>query len=114
MKQALGWDRELLIPEKSEKVPGADWTFQQTPLMEGVMCEPRAEGQVAKRKAEFQETTCLLNAEVVWPVGPLLRAAGRWCRQWQLMAREDEAPERGTDWRGERRGFGRASGESGS
>lgn len=67
-RQALGWERELLIPEKSEKVPGADWTLQQAPLMEEVMCEPTAEGQVAKERAVFQQAVCLVNAEVVWAV----------------------------------------------
>lgn len=68
MRQALGWERELLIPEKSEKVPGAEWTFQQATLMEGVMCEPAAEGQVAKGGAEFQEAVRPVNAEVAWAV----------------------------------------------
>lgn len=62
MRQALGWDGELLVPEKS----GADWTLQQAPLTEGVICEPRVEGQVAKGRAVIQEAMCLLNAEVVW------------------------------------------------
>lgn len=52
MGQALGWDKEFLIPETSEKVPGTDRPFQRF-FMEGVRWEPRTKGQGAKRRAMF-------------------------------------------------------------